>query len=526
MRIIVKNLPVTATKQDIKEHFSAKGIPTDVRLLSTMRGESRGVAFIGYKTEEESEASIVYYNRAYYNGNKLVVQKSESKEARNRSMHEDRPVKHQKALSDGLEVGEMKEILKLLQAKKENAWSITVDDESPEKEKKEKKEESLEDIVEKYRKSAETKNKEKVMETGEVFINGIPYTTTEEEVEKEFSKYGMVAEVFMKYKERTDSWGEGHTLNTGFAIVTYTFPKYACKILGETILFQGKHIKVLPSRGKPVEEVTDKNKSNLSHGRYNPVFFNFTAILGVASKEKKVSKRDILKDRGIGVGGKIALLESELIERTRMFLKDEGISEECTCSKKPCICMFISKKSILVKNIPYGIREGEIREHFTKYIRAVFSPSKTLIILEYGTKSDAMAELKQNNFTRIRDQPIYIEYLKVTKERYAREMAGLPPVSGLKSAENELKKEKEDPLMLKLILKNVPFQAGRGELSELLTGLIGTDYTLRMPLKADGTHRGFCFVEMQSSDAANTLLRKLRHVHLYGRHIVAEKAQV
>ncbi|EIJ94208.1 uncharacterized protein NEPG_00875 [Nematocida parisii ERTm1] len=139
MRIIVKNLPVTATKQDIKEHFSEKGVPTDVRLLSTMRGESRGIAFIGYKTEEESEASIVHYNRAYYNGNKLVVQKSESKEARNRTMQEDRPVKQQKAVIDGLEVGEMKEILKLLQAKKENVWSMTVDDESPEKEKKKRR---------------------------------------------------------------------------------------------------------------------------------------------------------------------------------------------------------------------------------------------------------------------------------------------------------------------------------------------------------------------------------------------------
>ncbi|KAI5160765.1 multiple RNA-binding domain-containing protein 1 [Nematocida ausubeli] len=526
MRIIVKNLSLTATKQNIKEHFSAKGVPTDVRLLNTIQGESRGVAFIGYKTEEEAAASIRHYNKSYYNGKRLIVAKSVSKEALEKRDQEERPAKHRKTLSDGLEVEEMKEILKLLQAKKENSWSTTADEEDPASGKKEEKKETLETMVDRYRQNALTKNKEKVLETGEIFVNGIPYTATEEEVEKAFQEYGMISEVFMKYKEREDTWGEGQTLNTGFAIVTFTFPKDAYKLVGETIMFQGKNIKILPSRGKPVEEVTDKNKSNASHGRYNPVFFNFSAILGVASKEKKVSKQDILKDRGIGLGGRIALLESELIERTRLFLKDEGISEECVCSKKPCVCMFVSKKSILIKNIPYGIKEGEIREYFKKYIRAVFSPSKTLLILEYTTKSDAATELKANNFTRVRDQPIYIEYLKVTKERYAREMAGLPPVSSLKSADSELKREADNPHMLKIILKNVPFQAGRSELSELITGLIGKEYTLRMPVKSDGTHRGFCFVEMQSSEAANILLKKLRHVHLYGRHIVAEKAQL
>lgn len=523
MRIIAKNLPVNVTVQELRSHFSAKGIPTDFRLLSTVQGKSRGVAFIGYKTEEEAAASIIHYNRSYYNGQRITVEKNVCKEKE--KTKEQMPRKRQREIADELEVEEMKEILKLLKAKKEKVWCTVVDEEEKENSPKKEKE-TLEEMIEKYKETAAAKNKEKVLESGEVFVNGIPYIATEEEVEKAFEEHGMIAEVFMKYKEREDSWGEGQMLNTGFAIITFAFPKDAYNLVGKTIVFQGRNVKVLPSRGKPVEEVTDKNKSNLSHGKYNPVFFNFSAVLGVASKEKKVSKQEILAGRGIGIGGRIALLESELIERTRLFLKDEQIAEECTCVKKPCTCMFLSKKSVLVKNLPYGIKEGEIREYFKKYIRAVFSPSKTLLILEYGSKSDASAELKANNFIRIRDQPIYVEYLKVTKERYTREMAGLPPATSLKSAEHELKKETKDPNMLKLVLKNVPFQAGREELSELLTGLIGKNYVLRMPIKADGSHRGFCFVQMTSSETAHALLEKLRYVHLYGRHIIAQKAEL
>ncbi|KAI5192740.1 multiple RNA-binding domain-containing protein 1 [Nematocida minor] len=524
MRIIAKNLPTDSTQQSIREYFSAKGTPTDVRLLTTISGESRGVAFIGYKTEEEADASIIHYNRSYYNGCRIKVEKNSHEHKNRNSTAKTRT----KTDGSGMEIDEMKEILKKIMVRsKDEIWSSNVDiEEEGTKKHKKNENDSLESIIEKYKEDADSKRKNKVLETGEVFVHGIPYTATEEEVEKAFEQYGMIAEVFMKYKEREDAWGEGKALNTGYAIITFTFPKDAYALIGKTVIFQGRNTTVLPSKGRPQEEVTDKNRSNVSHGKYNPVFFNFTAVLGVAAKEKRVSKRDILKDRGIGVGGKIALLESELIERTRKFLSDEGIAEECTCSKTPCTCMFISKKSILIKNIPYETKEGEIKQHFKKYIRAVFSPSKTLVVLEYSNKSDAQTELKNNNFSKIRDQPIYIEYLKVTKERYTREISGLPPTVDEAPAEKEEKEKTEEPQVMKIILKNIPFQAGRSELSELLTGLIGKEYVLRIPKKADGTHRGFCFVELSNNDQTQTILQKLKHVHLYGRHIIAQKAEL
>lgn len=517
MRVVAKNLPRTETREKIKEHFSAKGVPTDVRLLTDIKGESRGVAFIGYKTEEAAEKSVIHYDKSYFKGCRIKVEKASAENAPDKKTRKIEKVE--------VEVDEMKEILnRMVKKRKEELWDSRVEAEVVVEKKKEEK---VEDVILKYKMEAEAKKEKRVLETGEIFVQGIPYTATEEEVEKGFEEYGMVAEVFMKYKEREDSWGDGERRNTGSAVVTFTFPKDAYKLLGTPVLFQGRNLRISPSKERAKEEVTDKNRSNLTHGKYNPVFFNFSAVLGVASKEKRVSKRDILRDRGVGVGGKIALLESELIERTRKFLKNEGIAEECTCSRTPCLCMFISKKSILVKNIPYGMKEGEIRQHFKKYLRAVFSPSRTLLILEYSSKSDAQAELKSNNFSKIRDQPIYVEYLKVTKERYDREISGKASVvEELVKEIDEKKEEKTEEKVFKVILKNIPFQADRPEIAELLTGLIGKDYVLRIPKKADGTHRGFCFVEVSNSELAETILQKLKHVHLYGRHIIALKAEL
>ncbi|OAG29500.1 multiple RNA-binding domain-containing protein 1 [Nematocida displodere] len=522
MRVVVKNLPPGVTGAALKKHFSDRGTPTDVRLLTDTVGESRRVAFLGYKTQEATERSILYYNKSYYNGQRITME-----EVRHRAeeQEDDYPRKGQRPFEvAAINAEEMKEIVKLITKKKETAWNNEADEAAA---KQAPPKETVEEVIQKYQKKTQEANKQKVLDTGEVFVHGIPYEATEEEVEAEFSKYGPVAEVYLKQKSRVDAWGDGETLNCGHVIIQYTFPKDAYALLSKEIIFQGRNVKVLPSKGKPEVEVTSKNKSNLSRGKYNALFFNFSAVLGIAAKEKKVSKTAILKDRGTGLGGRMALLESELIERTKIFIREEGIAEECSCQKQLCTCMFVSKKSLLVKNLPYNTTEFELKQFFRHYLRLVFSPSKTLAVLEYVSKSDAVKELKNNNFSKIRDHPIYVEHLKVTKERYIREASGTVPVPvpAPGPAPSTVPGPETSP-STKLIIKNVPFQAGRSELSEILEGLVGKEFKLRIPQKPDGSHRGFCFVEVDRQELLEVLLDRLRHIHLYGRHLVTERAQL
>ena len=75
----------------------------------------------------------------------------------------------------------------------------------------------------------------------------------------------------------------------------------------------------------------------------------------------------------------------------------------------------------------------------------------------------------------------------------------------------------------KLMVRNIPFQANRKELLQLF-GSFGQLKKVRLPKKFDGSHRGFCFVEYTSHKEAGAAMQALSRTHLYGRHLVIEWA--
>ena len=62
-RLIVKNLPKNITDKKLKEHFSQKGLVTDIQLKYTKDGKFRRFAFIGFKTEEQAIAAKEYFDK-------------------------------------------------------------------------------------------------------------------------------------------------------------------------------------------------------------------------------------------------------------------------------------------------------------------------------------------------------------------------------------------------------------------------------------------------------------------------------
>lgn len=73
-RLIVKNLPKSVTEDKLKEHFSKKGNITDVQLKYTKEGVFRRFCFIGYKTEEEAQNAVDYFNQTYIDTSKISVE--------------------------------------------------------------------------------------------------------------------------------------------------------------------------------------------------------------------------------------------------------------------------------------------------------------------------------------------------------------------------------------------------------------------------------------------------------------------
>ena len=73
-RIIVKNLPKNITEEEIKKHFSQKGIITDIKIMHKENGQSRNFCFIGFKNENSAKEAIKYFNQTYLKTMKITVE--------------------------------------------------------------------------------------------------------------------------------------------------------------------------------------------------------------------------------------------------------------------------------------------------------------------------------------------------------------------------------------------------------------------------------------------------------------------
>ncbi|ESO04893.1 hypothetical protein HELRODRAFT_99246 [Helobdella robusta] len=72
-QIIVKNLPLNITAEDLKKKFSEKGTVTQVSLKYTSNDIFRQFAFVGFKEKSEAESAAKYFNKTYINYSKIEV---------------------------------------------------------------------------------------------------------------------------------------------------------------------------------------------------------------------------------------------------------------------------------------------------------------------------------------------------------------------------------------------------------------------------------------------------------------------
>ncbi|XP_021764740.1 multiple RNA-binding domain-containing protein 1-like [Chenopodium quinoa] len=73
-RVCVKNLPKYLTLNRFKAHFSQIGELTDAMLLRTKDGTSRRMGFLGYRTEQQAEEAIKYFNKSYIDCCRIVCE--------------------------------------------------------------------------------------------------------------------------------------------------------------------------------------------------------------------------------------------------------------------------------------------------------------------------------------------------------------------------------------------------------------------------------------------------------------------
>lgn len=71
-KLVLKNIPYRASAENITELVSKYGKVTDVRLLKTPEGVSKGLAFVELDPAENTESVIEQLNDQDYMGRKLT----------------------------------------------------------------------------------------------------------------------------------------------------------------------------------------------------------------------------------------------------------------------------------------------------------------------------------------------------------------------------------------------------------------------------------------------------------------------
>lgn len=73
-RLIVRGLPTYLTDARLREHFSQKGAVTDVKLMRRPDGTSRKFGFVGYRSEQEAQEALDYFNRTFIDTSRITIE--------------------------------------------------------------------------------------------------------------------------------------------------------------------------------------------------------------------------------------------------------------------------------------------------------------------------------------------------------------------------------------------------------------------------------------------------------------------
>uniref|UniRef100_A0A4W3HU26 RNA binding motif protein 19 n=1 Tax=Callorhinchus milii TaxID=7868 RepID=A0A4W3HU26_CALMI len=382
---------------------------------------------------------------------------------------------------------------------------------------------------------------EDIADSGRLFVRNLPYTCTEEDLEKIFSKTGPIAEIHFPIDSLTKR-------PKGFAFVTYMIPEHAVKALAEIDgeVFQGRMLHILPSTVKREKiendkdtpgsssykrnkEAKDKANSNSSHN-WNTLFMGTNAVADVIAAKYNATKSEVLDHEGKGsLAVRMALGETQIVQETRLFLIDNGVSLDSFSQAAGQR----SKSVILVKNIPAGTKVQELEKLFAQYGdlgRVLLPGAGVTAIVEFLEPTEAKRAFTKLAYSKFQHVPLYLEWApmnvfstsppiqkkkeesktnnegKYFLETYTRQR-------GLGKMEKPSDEEEETIPGCTIFIKNLNFSTTEEALSKMFQQC-GPLKSCIISKKKDKTgsllSMGYGFVEYKKPDCAEKALKRLQ----------------
>ena len=462
-RIIVKNLPKNITEEEIKKHFSQKGVITDVKIMHKEDGRSRNFCFIGYKNEQSAKEAIKYFNQTYLKTMKITVETAKiqgdpslKKKGKIPKNKKDEKKNENNDDNDEVETKEskIKKILSLSKKtknadkfdealKNQNKAEENInenndgndDNEDINNKNKDKDKENNNDDEEKDNNAEIKKEKDnkinslinqKNLDPKRLYLRNIPFEITEDDIRQKFEKYGQINEIHIPINYKTNQ-------SFGYAYISYETVESTImainKMDGEYFMGRRLHISIAEEKySKPQSELkpkfnpkdkssykkekTNKLKTNYKdETNWNYLFLNQNAVIDAISKRLKIPKEELLSQNNADVAVQISAMETTIINETKEWLKQQGINLDILKGKRQdCIR---SKTIIFVKNISNKTKKETLQnllERHGKLVRLLLSPSNTLAICEYVNKKHAENCIKHLSYYDLDGEPLYLEF--------------------------------------------------------------------------------------------------------------------
>ncbi|EGX91287.1 pre-rRNA processing protein Mrd1, putative [Cordyceps militaris CM01] len=480
-RLFVRNLPYSATEDDLREEFEKFGGVDEVHLPINAQGTSKGFAMMLFTKASDAVAAFQALDGSTFQGRIIHIIPADAKREHgvdDFSMSS-LPLKKQN----------------LIRKKKEAAsttfnWnSLYMSQDAVNSSVAARLGVSKSDVLDPT--SADAAVKQAIAETSviqetkayfaanavdldafkshkrgdlAILVKNFPYGTTMEELRKMFEEFGPVLRVLMP--------PTGTIAIVQFAQANHAktaFGKLAYRRIKDSVLFLEKAPKDLFTSEAPAVPVAKANSQ--------------------PTGTTKLSVSDLL------TGGDQA--EEEEVETTSLFIRNLNFATTTSRLAEVFKALdgFVSAR---VKTKTDPKKPGQVL-------------SMGFGFAEFRTKAQAVAALK------VMDGYVLDDHALGVKASH----------KGNDAAEERRKQDKAKKVAAtrtKIVIKNLPFQVSKQDIRTLF-GTYGQLRSVRVPKKADYTSRGFAFADFVTPREAENALNALRDTHLLGRRLVLDFAE-
>lgn len=261
------------------------------------------------------------------------------------------------------------------------------------------------------------------------------------------------------------------------------------------------------------------------------------AVASSIAARMNIDKSEILNpESGDNPAVRLALAETHIIQETKTYLESQGVLLSSFSSRKR------SETTILVKNIPYGTTEDQIRELFEAHgtlIRVLVPPAGTMAIVDYEHPDEAAKGFRAVSYRRLGNSIIYLEKGPLGMFDENLNLAGGPSTTAAGSTEktthdlsvadpqiieSNVEEEGEGPSIKSgstLYIKNISFSTTPEKFTNLFKFLPSFSFA-RIQTKPDSKRpdvrlsMGYGFVGFKDIDSARKALKSMQGFVLDG----------